>query len=77
MSAAGQGGQGGGGGDNPAEATSARPPGPGGLCPDCRHVKRLCNDRGSTFYLCGRARLDASLPRYPPQPRLVCQGYER
>ena len=50
--------------------------GPGGLCPACRHVKLLRSDRGSTFLLCQRSKQDASYPRYPPQPRLVCPGYE-
>jgi hypothetical protein len=74
MSAGGRGGASGGG---PAEPAPARPQGPGGLCPACRHVRRLVNDRGSTFYLCQLARVDPSLPRYPAQPRLVCRGYER
>jgi hypothetical protein len=52
-------------------------PGPGGLCPLCRHVKVLTSDRGSTFYLCQLAKRDSGLPRYPPQPRLVCRGFER
>jgi len=53
------------------------PRGPGGLCPDCRHVKVLVSDRGSTFYLCQLARRDPAFPRYPVQPRLVCRGFER
>jgi len=50
--------------------------GPGGLCPACRHVKLLRSDRGSTFLLCQLSKTDASYPRYPPQPRLVCPGFE-
>jgi hypothetical protein len=60
----------------PGEPPPWRPE-PGGLCPLCRHVKVLTSDRGSTFYLCLRAKRDPSLPRYPAQPRLVCRGFER
>jgi len=51
-------------------------PGPGGLCPVCRHVKLLRSDRGSTFLLCQRSKQDPAYPRYPPQPRMVCAGFE-
>ena len=69
--AAGEPGAGSGAGSAPV------PRGPGGLCPDCRHVKVLVSDRGSTFYLCQLARRDPAFPRYPVQPRLVCRGFER
>ncbi len=62
----------------PDPSASARVPAdPGGLCPRCRHVKLVASDRGSVFFLCQLARRDPSLPRYPPQPRLVCHAFER
>lgn len=64
----------------PRREGAADPPprvGPGGLCPLCRHVQVVRSERGSTFYLCRLARDDPAFPRYPPQPRLVCRGFER
>ncbi|HYN09302.1 MAG TPA: hypothetical protein VES67_18105 [Vicinamibacterales bacterium] len=47
-----------------------------GLCPSCRYVKVVTNDRGSRFIFCERSRTDPSFPRYPRLPVLVCSGYE-
>ncbi len=47
-----------------------------GLCPICRHVRVIESERGSRFLLCSKAKEDPSFPRYPPQPRLACAGYE-
>ncbi|HVS19881.1 MAG TPA: hypothetical protein VMT18_14845 [Planctomycetota bacterium] len=66
--------------------TSERPPaphplpfafGPRGLCPDCRHVRAITSERGSTFWLCELSKRDPAYPRYPPQPRVSCAGFER
>jgi hypothetical protein len=40
-------------------------------------VKRVRSERGSTFYLCRLAAADPRLPKYPPQPVLACDGFER
>jgi hypothetical protein len=48
-----------------------------GLCPQCVHVRRITSEKGSTFLLCELARTDPRLPKYPPQPRLVCSGFAR
>lgn len=56
---------------------AARPVSPRGLCPDCRHVRVVANDRGSTFLRCGLAAADPRFPKYPPQPVLACSGYRR
>jgi hypothetical protein len=48
-----------------------------GLCATCRHVKLIRNDRGSTFYQCGRAATDPWYPKYPRLPVLECPGYEK
>jgi hypothetical protein len=47
-----------------------------GLCVCCRHARRLCSDRGSAFWLCGRAATDRRFPKYPRLPVLACPGYE-
>ena len=51
--------------------------GPGGLCPECRHVRTITSERGSTFWLCELSKRDPTFPRYPPQPRMSCPGFER
>ena len=57
----------------PAERTTERE----GLCPVCVHVRRVVSSRGSTFLRCRLADRDPALPRYPPQPRMVCRGFAR
>ena len=47
-----------------------------GLCADCRFVRRVESDRGSTFYLCERSANDAKFPKYPRLPVLICIGYD-
>jgi hypothetical protein len=58
--------------DRGARAAARAP----GLCPRCRHVRRVTSGRGSTFLRCLRARDDARYPKYPPQPVLACPGFE-
>lgn len=47
-----------------------------GLCENCRHVKKLANNRGSVFYMCEKAASDSRFTRYPRLPVLRCEGYE-
>jgi hypothetical protein len=46
-----------------------------GLCPGCRNVQIITNDRGSRFYLCRLSATDQHFPKYPPQPVIVCTGF--
>jgi hypothetical protein len=48
-----------------------------GLCADCRFMRRMESDRGSTFYLCELSASDSGFPKYPRLPVLRCPGYER
>ena len=48
-----------------------------GLCPECRHVKRVESERGSTFLLCRKSAADPRFPKYPPQPVVSGPGFER
>jgi hypothetical protein len=48
-----------------------------GLCATCRFARVIRNDRGSTFYLCGKSFEDPSFPKYPRLPVVACSGYER
>jgi len=59
-----------------AFGSSAPEVGRAGLCEICRHVKKLSNDRGSVFYMCGLAETDARFSRYPRLPVLQCAGYK-
>ncbi len=47
------------------------------LCSECVHVKIVRSEKGSTFFLCQRARTDPRFTKYPPQPVVVCSGFER
>jgi len=62
-------------GDVSDEKNAARRPGVG-LCANCRFMRRIQSDRGSTFYLCERSATDANFPKYPRLPVLQCAGYE-
>lgn len=46
-----------------------------GLCLECSWVRPIGNDRGSVFYLCGRAKQDLRFPKYPRLPVLHCAGF--
>jgi len=48
-----------------------------GLCATCRNAKIVRSDRGSIFYRCLLAELDARFPKYPRLPVLQCEGYDR
>lgn len=47
-----------------------------GLCSVCEHAQRVVSGRGSTFWMCGRARDDARFRKYPPLPVVRCAGFE-
>jgi len=48
-----------------------------GLCMDCKHMRPIRSDRGSTFFLCGRSATEPDFPKYPRLPVLQCSGYEK
>lgn len=47
-----------------------------GLCSVCQHVKVVKSSKGSTFILCGLAKTDRRLSKYPPLPVIECVGFE-
>lgn len=47
-----------------------------GLCERCAWTQRIENDRGSVFWLCGKAKEDARFPKYPRLPVLACAGFK-
>jgi hypothetical protein len=46
------------------------------LCTHCGHAREIVSGKGSRFLLCLRAVPQSGLPKYPPQPVLVCAGFE-
>jgi hypothetical protein len=46
-----------------------------GLCALCRYARVIESGRGSTFYLCGAARDDPRLTKYPRLPVLSCFAF--
>ena len=39
-------------------------------------MRRVESERGSVFYLCGRAATDPRFKKYPPLPVRECAGHE-
>ena len=48
----------------------------GGLCATCVHLELLRSQRGSVFFRCRLADVDARFPKYPPLPVVRCAGHE-
>jgi hypothetical protein len=47
-----------------------------GLCANCRFMRQITSDRGSTFYQCQLSATDPNFPKYPRLPVLHCTGYD-
>jgi len=47
-----------------------------GLCATCVHRRQITSRRGSVFWLCRKAEVDARFPKYPVLPVLRCAGFE-
>ena len=47
-----------------------------GLCASCVFVRRVENDRHSTFYRCEYSKVDPSYPKYPGLPVITGPAYE-
>lgn len=48
-----------------------------GLCETCVHGHRIDTDRGTRYWRCRRAEVDARFARYPSLPVLACAGWEK
>ncbi|MET0287422.1 MAG: hypothetical protein ABW352_23250 [Polyangiales bacterium] len=46
-----------------------------GLCSVCEHVRVITSERGSNFYLCGAAKTDPRLSKYPRLPVTSCVAF--
>jgi hypothetical protein len=49
---------------------------PPSLCESCANVREVRTAR-SRFLLCELSLADADYPKYPPQPVVQCDGYQR
>jgi len=47
------------------------------LCQTCMHVREIISGKGSRFLLCQLSQTDARFRKYPPQPIIRCEGYEK
>lgn len=47
------------------------------LCATCSHVREITSGSGSCFLLCQLSRTDRQYQKYPPQPVVQCEGYEK
>jgi hypothetical protein len=46
------------------------------LCETCAHLRAVISGKGSRFLLCLLSRTDCRYQKYPPQPVVLCAGYE-
>lgn len=46
-----------------------------GLCGQCEWARTVVSDRGSVFWMCGRAKDDVMYPKYPRIPVFACRGF--
>ena len=47
------------------------------LCAMCSHRKEIVSGKGSRFLLCEKSATDRRFQKYPPQPIIRCDGYEK
>lgn len=47
------------------------------LCEFCRQMKEVVSGKGSRFLMCQKSAADNRFPKYPPQPVVACDGFER
>ena len=46
------------------------------LCETCQFVRIVETPKGSRFLLCQQSTTDDRFPKYPPQPVILCRGYQ-
>ena len=47
------------------------------LCETCASMREVITPKGSRFLLCRLSQTDPAYPKYPPQPVVRCDGYQR
>jgi hypothetical protein len=47
------------------------------LCETCASMREIITPKGSRFLLCQLSQTSSDYPKYPPQPVVVCDGYQK
>jgi hypothetical protein len=47
------------------------------LCETCARMREVVTPKGSRFLLCQLSQIDPAYPKYPPQPVVQCDGYQK
>ncbi len=47
------------------------------LCEACAWMKEVVTPKGARFLLCQLSQKQPTFPKYPPQPVVRCEGYQR
>src|SRR5437879_11729533 len=47
------------------------------LCETCAWMREVVTPKGSRFLLCQLSQTDPAYPKYPPQPVVRCDGYQK
>jgi hypothetical protein len=47
------------------------------LCETCAWMREIVTPKGSRFLLCELSKVNAAYARYPGQPVIRCQGFEK
>jgi hypothetical protein len=47
------------------------------LCETCAWMREIVTPKGSRFLLCQLSKSDLAYPKYPPQPVVQCDGYQK
>jgi hypothetical protein len=47
------------------------------FCETCTWMREVVTPKGSRFLLCQLSQSDPDYPKYPPQPVVRCDGYEK
>ena len=61
----------------PTPKMPEHPAAPRSLCRICVSCREVISGKGSRFLLCLRSRSDRMFPKYPMQPVVRCEGFER
>jgi hypothetical protein len=47
------------------------------LCESCALMREVITPKGSRFLLCQLSQTNPQYPKYPPQPVVRCDGYQK
>ncbi len=47
------------------------------LCQTCSSMREIVTPKGSRFLLCQLSQTNLEYPKYPPQPVVRCDGYQK